>query len=141
MTHSNTIKLENPEFSACVTHIHPNQLGESALLFWTDGINEWRETYERLSTALMRAALLQRCAEVDDGGFFTTQDPADVLTLYQILIKLGVEGNHEVKTNGPAAIQVIAEAVLQIVGVDRACARRGVTATVEDYKIAVKGGF
>jgi hypothetical protein len=36
---------------------------DSAFLWWTDGINEWLEHYERLSHALARFAQLQSCAE------------------------------------------------------------------------------
>lgn len=36
---------------------------ESAFLWWTDGINEWIEHFERLSHAIARFAHLQICAE------------------------------------------------------------------------------
>jgi hypothetical protein len=36
---------------------------DSALLIWTDGINDWVEEYDRLSYAFARLALLQTCAE------------------------------------------------------------------------------
>lgn len=36
---------------------------DSGFLWWTDGINEWLEHYEKLSHALARFAQLQTCAE------------------------------------------------------------------------------
>ena len=38
-------------------------IGESYVLTWTDGLEEWEETYGSLSSALARLALLAACSE------------------------------------------------------------------------------
>lgn len=61
---------------------------DSAFLWWTDGINEWLEHFERVSHALARFAHLQSCAESAWEKSFTSH-PRYFANQFEIFI------NHE----------------------------------------------
>lgn len=138
-TETTVMKVVNGEFTAKIVHVEPDALGETAVLWWTDGINEWREIYERLSLALMRLALLQYSAET--GGGFFVGDEADFRTLYQMVITLGIESNNDQGVNNPeAAIDVLAAALLRIMRCDKRADQREMRSTREMYEEVLSPG-
>lgn len=59
----------------------------SAFLWWTEGINEWLEHFEKLSHAIARLAHLQSCAESDwEKGF--ASHPRYFAQQFEIFINL-----------------------------------------------------
>lgn len=52
-------------------------IDDTCLLQWNDGVaNEWKETYNTLSGALVRAATLAACGEAGWDKGFTTTEPS-----------------------------------------------------------------
>lgn len=77
------VEIHNGDFLAKIIHVMPGELGECAILWWTDGVaNEWRETHDTLSIALLRLAMLQRGYEMGvagDQGWFRQADAQEFL--------------------------------------------------------------
>lgn len=65
------IQHERNVFPVIATLTMPEQ-GTTFTLSWTEGINEWKEEFQQLSHALMRIAVLTRCAETQWETFFAT---------------------------------------------------------------------
>jgi hypothetical protein len=64
------IKMELEHFGTQVVN-----LDGSYFLYWSDNIaNHWAERFSQLSSAIARLAILVKCGDTENGGFYTSDN-------------------------------------------------------------------
>jgi hypothetical protein len=140
------IVIQNGNFTATLNHINPGEVGESAILYWTDGVaNEWREIYPDMSTGLLRLALLVASADelnneiAGTSGWFIQTNQAAFEPAAALMRRIGIQYPKQPRLNGVARTKVLRSVLGAFDVVDEGRERSKMTFAAEerDYAEAV----